>query len=250
MPQRPPRQQRQITRRLPLCIDLGTTYSSVVFYELKATAGSVSRDALAIVLESDLQSIRNYPGARHFGKISVMAEVPSELYYGEDKTHWGYEVHHIRAAPWSTPGTHVERFKLMLDRHERTAGLRKDVDKTLKALGKEPEDVMTDYLTKLLNHTRDQLEMTKRLGSDIEIDLVACVPAIWDDVGLTITTRAIKKAADIVGLPHSGEVYLVSEPDAAATFFSETYQHAFEVTVSSLILLTLILRTYRREKLY
>ncbi|KAI0813764.1 hypothetical protein GGR55DRAFT_635774 [Xylaria sp. FL0064] len=149
---------------------------------------------------------------------------------------WGYRMHEA----WSNPATHfrqtskaMNRFKLLLDHSHETQELRKSLRSTLKQLHSmniiESEvQVIADFLTCLLRHVKSQLR-SLRLYDDFQIETVLCVPAIWTQKAcrdMQVALLAAMKSAEFKGVDLSGcaieNLFLVSEPEAAAAFILDT----------------------------
>lgn len=85
----------------------------------------------------------------------------------------------------------------------------------LAALSRTPEDVVTDYLSKLWEHTFKIIEkdLGKKEVAKMDIKVVITVPAIWDDVAKQRTLWAAINAEVLGGQAVCG---LIGEPEAAA----------------------------------
>lgn len=107
------------------------------------------------------------------------------------------------------------------------SGYRQEAEQVLRELGKSAEDVIIDFLARLLAHTRARLVKKYDYQESDWVDLVVTVPAIWD-TRARIMERAIRRAASVSNLGHGSDVFLVSEPEAAAAFISEIHASTFE----------------------
>ncbi|KAI3326025.1 hypothetical protein HD806DRAFT_430483 [Xylariaceae sp. AK1471] len=145
---------------------------------------------------------------------------------------WGYGVHEA----WALPATHsdptnkpLSRFKLLLDDSPTTQIVRDDLEDTLRSLKrrkiiKKPLQVIADFLTCLLRHTKSELE-EKGYDNSWKVEIVLCVPAIWSSKACrdmqTAMAIAMKKArfegADIQNNSIEN-LFIVSEPEAAAAY--------------------------------
>jgi len=92
---------------------------------------------------------------------------------------------------------------------------------TLAALpeDKTAVDVVTDYLSAVYKHTRATIKkdylpsFSSRIGTDIPLQFVLTVPAVWSDSAKALTLKAARAA----GMDEShAKIQLVSEPEAAA----------------------------------
>ncbi|KAI0433147.1 hypothetical protein F5Y09DRAFT_299802 [Xylaria sp. FL1042] len=149
---------------------------------------------------------------------------------------WGYRMHEA----WSKPATHfrrtskaMNRFKLLLDHSEKTEVVRKSLRPTLRQLisrniVESEVQVIADFLTYLLRHVKNQLQ-SLRLYDDYQMEMVLCVPAIWTQKAcrdMQVALLAAMKSAEFKGVELSGcaieNLFLVSEPEAAAAFVLDT----------------------------
>jgi hypothetical protein len=150
------------------------------------------------------------------------------------KGYWGFEVQkalgdpNSGAKPEETIRRCVRQAKLLLDNSEATESARQDLTQTLQQLKeqkliKRDEDVITDFLTHL-SHVKSQLEERHSLSDDCDVEFVLCVPPVWTTEASTTMTRAMSTAAHDVGFKTSRigtieDFFIVSEPEAAATYF-------------------------------
>jgi hypothetical protein len=179
------------------------------------------------------------------GDISMLSDVSEEF-------RWGYRVHQV----WNRPSTHsnttnqpLSRFKLLLDNSEMTESVRRDVRETINTLKRKnviqgPLQVIADFLTYLLEHTRTQL---RRQGFDdsYEKEMILCVPAIWTQKACrdmqACLAVAMKRAnftrADLQN-KSIDNLFIVSEPEAAAAHMLSTSAE-IKVQASPLVLITI-----------
>ena len=148
-----------------------------------------------------------------------MKEIPLEE--GESgKTHreirWGFQ--------FKPHETRLRCIKLFLDRNQKlphfvspleTAAQLRKCDRTVM-------DAVSDYLTKIYEHTMETL--TRRYGesfmSTTDVDFVLTVPAVWSDAAKNATLQAAERA----GMGNRHELKLISEPEAAAVYTLKTIQ--------------------------
>ncbi|SPO06110.1 related to hsp70 protein [Cephalotrichum gorgonifer] len=153
---------------------------------------------------------------------------------------WGYGVHEVRTrlATYSNPQNRpLYRFKLLLDTSPMTAGIRDDLRETLDELRrtkiiKHDHDVIEDFLTSLLRHTKAQLEEEITYDETYRTEVVISVPTIWTQracrVMQTAMGKAIQRAAfKGVDVQNSSikNLFIVSEPEAAAAYVLATDQY-------------------------
>jgi molecular chaperone DnaK (HSP70) len=161
-----------------------------------------------------------------------------------DRLYWGFDVQNQMRTLENPEDTrrHLKRFKLMLDaKSELTEEIRVEIGQILRSLKRskvirKDTDVIDDYLTELLKHTRTHIE-AKGWNPTIPTEFVICVPALWPSKACRIMQAAMGKAVQNAGLrdaQHGEELkdlFIVSEPEAAATcIFKENRER---ITVSS-----------------
>jgi molecular chaperone DnaK (HSP70) len=92
----------------------------------------------------------------------------------------------------------------------------KELHALLKFFGKEPIDVMADYLKCIWKYATDNIQrrIGKHLWENLKLKIVVTVPAIWDHKAQELT----RKAAQMAGLHsrNTTELELIGEPEAAA----------------------------------
>lgn len=147
---------------------------------------------------------------------SDLHKVPSELTYDSEGrvSSWGYKI--------DTRHHKINWFKLRLS-DKGSERLKDDqpekyhrLEKLFKRHGKEPVDVVADYLRCLWSHATRAIQ--SKIGSDlwnnVQLRIVLTVPAIWDHKAQELT----KKAAEMAGiLERKGSTLeLIGEPEAAA----------------------------------
>ncbi|TGO21604.1 hypothetical protein BPAE_0210g00090 [Botrytis paeoniae] len=154
---------------------------------------------------------------------------------------WGYQVHHqqYRENISRNAGTRVKRSKLHLvptaythdDRVELLRSIESLIDNGIirkHGLKDEPDardvlDIFTDFLVKVLNHTKEQLIQLHNFSSQSVVEFTLTVPTIWSPNASRILQTALQNAARLVKF---GDIstkkvvvpYIVSEPEAAAIY--------------------------------
>lgn len=154
---------------------------------------------------------------------------------------WGYQVYHqqYRENISRDTGTRVKRSKLHLvptaytydDRVELLRSMEILIDNgIIRKHGSKDEpdardvlDIFTDFLVKVLNHTKDQLTQLHNFSSQSVVEFALTVPTIWSPNASRILQTALQTAARLVkfGNISTKKVvipYIVSEPEAAATY--------------------------------
>jgi len=166
---------------------------------------------------------------------------------------WGYSVH----SAWGLAATHanphnqpLSRFKLLLDNSPLTERVRAGLSTTLNELKrqriiKNDHDVIVDFLTNLLRHTKSQLAGAGIYAERYRPELVLCVPAIWSQKASRDMQTALAKAMCLAGFEGVNvqnncieNLFIVSEPEAAA---------AHVLATDSSILVTMATRTVRKR---
>jgi hypothetical protein len=149
---------------------------------------------------------------------------------------WGYGVHEAwgQLSMHSNPKNRaLARFKLLLDDSPMTEAIRNELGETLGHLKKkgiisDPHHVLVDFLTCLLRHTKLEL---RSFGFDesYRMEIVLCVPAIWRQKACRDMQAALARAMERarfegvdVGNKSVENLFIVSEPEAAAAYVLET----------------------------
>lgn len=205
-----------------VAVDFGTTYSSVTFHqrpfhdELKDAADKNPK----------LFPIRNYPGAPTTKREEIF-ETPTELLYSDGQTFWGYDACNKWENNEHRKGTRIQWFKLLLDEDERRRQDAQVAFSQLDNLGLTVSDIITDYLKNLLDHTKSELKIHNRYCDDCTVQLVLTVPNVWNARACSIMVHTTESAAKDLSFGHESEIFLVSEADAAATYFCEKVSDLF-----------------------
>lgn len=139
----------------------------------------------------------------------------------------------------------IARSKLLLDTGDHTQQVRTELRPVIKRLRRrriinEEVDVIADYLTQLFNHAKEQIHNTLEIPDSTPIEHVLCVPIVWSSKALRKMQLAMKCAIQDSGLGMIENLFLVSEPEAAAAY---VLGQSDEVNVSCDSLLTVIMYT-------
>ncbi|KAK6607702.1 hypothetical protein H4I96_03937 [Botrytis cinerea] len=189
-------------------IDFGTTFSGVAF-------------AFATNTEAKEDIITEWPGAGSYTK----QKIPTVLYYDQYQkvVGWGPDIADALAPTgYPKPGVQkVEWFKLQLMLSGNT--YIDPINLPPLPPGKSEIDVAADYLFKLRQAMRNQLQKT--LGEvfnreERNIRYYLTVPAIWNDAGKA-ATRAAAIQAGFLRDENDNRLTLITEPEAAALFCSK-----------------------------
>ncbi|KAF8904785.1 hypothetical protein CPB84DRAFT_1677131 [Gymnopilus junonius] len=189
--------------RLSISIDFGTTFSGVAYGSSRIAGGKV-------------QQILQWPGS-----FETFRKIPTCLLYDEfgQVLAWGLEAKNASPMPGTT---RCEWFKLFLEPH----ALRDQsaIDPRLPAIpqGKQPIDLIIDFLSCLWEYAKDQI--TKEIGAIADLntaDVWLTVPAAWDARGCEIMREAAITAG-LVASSRAGDIAwrdrlrIITEPEAAA----------------------------------
>ncbi|KAI9668632.1 MAG: hypothetical protein M1831_001071 [Alyxoria varia] len=190
-------------------IDFGTTFSGVAF-------------AFATDTEAKEDIVTEWPGAGNQTK----QKIPTVLYYDQYQrvVGWGPDIAEALAPTgYPKPGVQkVEWFKLQLMLSGNT--YIDPINLPPLPPGKSEVDVAADYLIKLRQATRNQLQKT--LGEvfnreERNIRYFLTVPAIWNEAGKAATRQAAIQAGFLRD-ENDPRLTLITEPEAAAMFCSKT----------------------------
>lgn len=191
--------------RLVVGVDFGTTYSGV------AAVYSATPD--------DIEIIKTWPG----GNGITSDKVPTEIAYdckqadgdsSEKPVRWGFQ--------FKPDEPRLRCIKLFLDRNQKLPNFVSPLETAarLRACHKTVMDAVTDYLTKIYEHTIETL--ARRYGEGFvrttKVEFVLTVPAVWSDGAKNTTLQAAERA----GMGSRHEVKLISEPEAAAVYTLKT----------------------------
>ncbi|GAA5951231.1 hypothetical protein JCM10213_003614 [Rhodosporidiobolus nylandii] len=202
-------QLAELEGKLSVGIDFGTTFSGVAFGSNRHMGGAV-------------RQILNWPGS-----YETFRKVPTCIAYYQPTPHdeaiivaWGIEA---KAMTLREGFYKIEWFKLFLDptvlRDGRLASNARLPD---LPYGKEPIDVVTDFLSCLWKYAKERI--TEEIGSvaDLEAaDVILTVPAAWDAAGCGLMRMAAIKAG-MVQAARGGDrnwrdrLRIITEPEAAA----------------------------------
>ncbi|KAI9862590.1 MAG: hypothetical protein M1824_001139 [Vezdaea acicularis] len=204
-----PGEGRTNKAQLIVGIDFGTTFSGVAF-------------AFATNNEAKEDIITEWPGAGNQTK----QKIPTVLYYDQYQkvVGWGPDIADA-LAPTGYPKAGVQKvewFKLQLMLSGNT--YIDPINLPPLPPGKSEIDVAADYLFKLRQAMRNQLQKT--LGEvfareERNIRYFLTVPAIWNDAGKA-ATRAAAVQAGFLRDENDNRLTLITEPEAAAMFCSKT----------------------------
>ena len=180
--------------------------------------------------ENENQSSQN--GSASLGR-SKPSYISSEYSDGENRRaplFWGYGVQdQLLEADYNTDHSrHLSRFKLILDKSTHTEKLRNGLSNSCSMLKKmllinEDTDLIADYLTLLLQHTKKKLIESDGYCDSSSVELVLCIPAVWKAEAIRQMEIALTTAVANSGLgklQHGSidNLFIVSEPEGAAAW--------------------------------
>lgn len=145
---------------------------------------------------------------------------------------WGYGIHQM-IKPDADLGSinRIAKSKLLLDTSPKTEPVREKLRSIVDKLRKKTkragktyvramsdEDIIADYLTQLFLHAKDQLITVHGIPNNVVVEHVLCVPVVWKAKACRTMERAMETAIRASGLGTSKDLFLVSEPEAAAAY--------------------------------
>lgn len=169
-------------------------------------------------------------GASSHGSLETNYPSPTSSHPEHERAPllWGYGVQdQLLEADYNTDHSrHLSRFKLILDKSAHTETIRNGLSKSCSLLKKmllinEDTDLITDYLTQLLQHTKKRLIDSEGYTYASKVDFVLCVPAVWTIEGtrqMEVALTAAVKNTGLSTLQHDSidNLFIVSEPEGAA----------------------------------
>lgn len=212
-------------------------------------------EATPIPLRGDIRSVAHWPGPRPGTEIDEV-KVPSKIQYHKNEdghivpVKWGFQVEDDNDLTF-----HWYKLLLLKDedqpRHLRESKQLQKTRDRLKAIGKTPEDVVSDYLSKLWEHAVGDNgiglwdlptgQISKQLGQGsvfkMPIHVVLTVPAIWKKYA----RDSMKKAAMRAGflnhrLAGPTTLELISEPEAASYAYLKEIRQRLAIDDTILVL--------------
>jgi hypothetical protein len=161
---------------------------------------------------------------------------------------WGFGVQkHLKKVDVPKDGTmRLTRFKLLLDeKSDATSHLRCTLEHITEKLKKNRiiegnVDLVGDFLQQLFLHTKAMLEESAVLRDNMPIEFVLSVPAVWPAKASRTMEAAIRKAVQLSGLGSLkddglDDLFIVSEPEAAAACVLEEDNYNIKVNLSTSI---------------
>jgi molecular chaperone DnaK (HSP70) len=117
--------------------------------------------------------------------------------------------------------------------------VRNELDPILRRLKrrkiiKENEDVIADYLARLFMHAKAQLKEEGFISDATPIEHVLTVPAIWTADACRKMQKAMTVAIEQAKFGTVEDLFLVSEPEAAATYVLGQCKKGNAISVSTI----------------
>ncbi|KAK1834505.1 hypothetical protein QBC39DRAFT_397070 [Podospora conica] len=208
--------------RVVIAIDYGTTFTGVAYLVVK------HKDQDLDDLANDIRVIQSW-------KKHSTEKVPSDYSYSPSLTHsceqWGYDIDdNSRVLRWTKLSLEPSNdrtlelknlAKLLYEMRQMSLSRDQIINNDIpRHLGKEPEDIVTDYLENIAEKILD--EITSQVGSHVPgkvpIDIVVTHPVKWSTKALNSTFRAITTAFNRHRFPKIRDTFFVSEPEACAHY--------------------------------
>ena len=168
-----------------------------------------------------LQKIRRHQNFEEIEEDQIRTG-PSPVFYI-----WGYETWAFNKFD-SQQDRHnrISKPKLLLDDSVGTQSVRDRLRPILDRLREnkvitEDEQVISDYLTRLFRHAKQQATQHFRLEEDMPAEHVATVPVTWGPKTLRKMQNAIAIAVESSQFGSMNNFFFISEPEAAAQFIIE-----------------------------
>ncbi|KAK8087694.1 hypothetical protein PG997_002655 [Apiospora hydei] len=256
--------EEELGKRLIIAIDFGTTYSCVSIESIENYPNDQDPDAASPMKKqvptelmypktADFRAKEGLPDLDDEDEpreASGLDDADSDIDMtdADDKTvqqyidellldnsamlNWGYSVHESQSLPkvHSDPGNKpLARFKLLLDTSPMTEEVRHSLQDTIESLQKrkiikKPLQLIADFLTCLLRHTKEELA-DQGYDDSWPLEIVLCVPAIWTQKACRDMQSALAVAMEKtnfkgVDIQNNSieNLFIVSEPEAAAAY--------------------------------
>ncbi|CAJ2507646.1 Uu.00g088320.m01.CDS01 [Anthostomella pinea] len=190
-----------------LCIgiDFGTTFTGVAYeFQKGGPEGQASK--------IEPRCVRFWPAVE-------TAKIDSKVAYDKDgSVSWGREA--------ANKDNHISWFKLLLledgdlKSHLQSSKHIKESAERLESLGKDPIDLVTDYLRCVWEHALFQIteEQGNKFMERTPFHVMVTVPAIWPDYALQRMDRALQGSGILRARPSCKDTTysFILEPEAAA----------------------------------
>jgi hypothetical protein len=224
-----------------------------LWYSLGGSPGQGPSNSISIELTGDGSNSKHISEYKFSNESSFETEIELEKETKQKKKKkrnsstlfWGFEVQSQlqRIDKPKQCMKRVARFKLMLDeKNASTTHIREEIRTIIRNLKrfkliKKDTDIISDYLTHLFTHIRNELHKTLDFDDETPIEFVLPIPAIWSSKACRIMQTATAIAAQRSGLGQwkkesLSNFFVVSEPEAAASYVLAKYSS--DISVSSI----------------
>lgn len=228
----PPEEPHKVT----IGIDFGTTKSAVTYVIQRED------DTGDSIEYAQIGHISQYPDTNHQDD-----EVPCALFYDEEGGRsvkmWGHAVTRQLSYPNTTVHRYkaflVQHMKLLLDESDAAKEIREDLEKQIDMLIgmgsiNKKDDILSDYLTELLSHTRKILERRRVVSEVDKYYFAICMPSNWPVEShhrmIVCLELAIRMVWPKFGLHAPIDIFSVREPEALATAVILSNNHVVHVS--------------------
>lgn len=188
-------------------------------------------------------------------RLKATSEIPSVIRYGltDGSVKIGWDaLATIKSPVWKkSPGVIIERFKLLLDTSESTAGLRHEIRQRIGILHtpKGEVDLIAEYLEQVFAHTLDFMRTNYMLDERDDIEMVLTLPTAWTPMAVRKMCDAVDMASQSSGLPIGKVRRTVSETEAGMAYVRETSKDVqFEVSHISISFTMRPMLTYSADR--
>ena len=239
-------------RKLLLCLDYGTTSTSISYVTFDPN------DPPTDIHPTGIRCIANWPQACRFVH-AASPSVPSESWYRDEKFLWGHEVQHTlhklsENDDLKSISCIIQLPKLLLEDGDE------DLDndqlaqprEALRNVGKSARDAIRDYLMKVFEHARGQLGEKEGFNNTWEVELALCVPSKWSTYAQITMQEIMFEVVDRTDMRgREFSMSIIAETEAAAAFAlrHEHIQEVITVRMAVVAASLLVILTACRKKL-
>lgn len=216
--------EEQQSYKFLVALDFGTANTSVSYLKFDP------ENPPTRLHSSKIKSIKSWPDSKShaYHTNASAASVPSESWYLNGEYLWGYSVRRKVENPQDPDNiiqseNIIKLAKLLLQDDGATLP---NLVELLSRIDKSPDEVIGDYLTEVLRHTKSQLkELEGFRESSSAVEFVICIPAGWSSrAGIKMQIIMEKVAEELDFGYRDFEPYIINEPDAAAAHLLEALE--------------------------
>ncbi|OCK74689.1 hypothetical protein K432DRAFT_363277 [Lepidopterella palustris CBS 459.81] len=165
---------------------------------------------------------------------------------------WGYMVQDTLGRPNEASLAELKkgclrRAKLLLDHSEHTKSAREELLGAIQHVKgmrkiKKNEDIIIHFLTNLFRHVKHELETNHGYTDQCAVEFILCVPPIWSSKASRTMHDAMATALRESGFISRASkcvdnLFIVSEPEAAATFILTTSEDNHKIRANDTFVL-------------